>query len=617
MIIYQSDKKQFIDHVFTNKIDEIMNDQYFSKAGRRFGPGEMRSFRNSLGFMDRILADKDIPDDCGISIEYNIPQTSKRIDFIITGQDAHNKDHAILIELKQWEKVELTPKDGLVRTRFENGSADTSHPSYQVWSYAMLLEGFNTAVYESDIQLKPCAYLHNYRKDGIIDNAWYADYIAKAPMFLKDDAEQLRSFIKTHVKYGDKRDILYKIDNGKIKPSKSLADSIVKMLKSNDEFIMIDDQKVVYENVLSITKKKSDRKHVIIVQGGPGTGKSVVAVNLLAATKEGLNVRYVSKNSAPRDVFESKLTGSMRRTHISNMFSGSGSFTEADHNLFDLLIVDEAHRLNAKSGMFSNKGENQVKEIIQASRTSVFFIDEDQRVTFKDIGSKQEVINWATLHNADISEYSLSSQFRCNGSDGYLAWLDNVLQIKDTANQLLDMEYDFKVVDSPEQLKDIIFEKNKINNRARLVAGYCWDWKSKSNPTANDIVIGDSFGMQWNLTTDGNLWIIAPESVKEVGCIHTCQGLEVDYVGVIVGDDLVVRDGKVVTNPAKRAKTDKSLHGYKKLRKFDAESADRKADLIIKNTYRTLMTRGMKGCYVYFTDKETREWFKGLVDRVV
>lgn len=611
MIIYQSDKKQFIDNVFTNKIDEIINDQYFAKLGRRFGPGEMRAFRNSLGFMDRILADRDIPDDCGISIEYNIPQTSKRIDFIITGQDENKKDHAILIELKQWEKAELTNKDGLVRTRFENGSADTSHPSYQVWSYAMLLEGFNTAVYESDIQLKPCAYLHNYKKDGVIDDVWYEDYIKKAPLFLKDDAEKLRLFIKTFVKHGDEKDILYKIDNGKIKPSKNLADSIVKMLKNNDEFIMIDDQKVVYENVLSITRKAQKNKNVIIVQGGPGTGKSVVAVNLLASTREGLNVRYISKNSAPRAVFESKLTGSLKKSHISNMFSGSGSFTDADHNIFDLLIVDEAHRLNEKSGLFSNKGENQVKEIIQSARTSVFFIDEDQRVTFKDIGSKQEIINWAKMYGADISEYSLSSQFRCNGSDGYLAWLDNVLQIKETANEVFDLEYDFKVVNSPEELRDIIFEKNKLNNKARLVAGYCWDWKSKANPAINDIQIGD-FGMKWNLATDGNLWIIAPESVNQIGCVHTCQGLEVDYVGVIVGDDLVVRDGKVITNPNKRAKTDKSLHGYKKLKGFNAEMADKKADAIIKNTYRTLMTRGMKGCYVYFTDKETGEWFKSI-----
>lgn len=612
MIIYQSDKKAFIDNVFTNRIDEIIDDQYFAKARRRFAPGEMRAFRNSLNFMDKILSDNDIPEDAGVCIEYNIPQTSKRIDFVITGQNLEKKDHAILVELKQWDKVNLTDKDGLVNTALGGGMRDTSHPSYQVWSYSTLLESFNEAVYENDIKLKPCAYLHNYKEDGIINNDFYKGYIEKAPIFLKDDAAKLRSFIKDFIKYGDKKDILYSIDNGKIKPSKALADSIVKMINKNSEFVMIDDQKVVYENVLSIAKQATDKKSVIIVEGGPGTGKSVVAVNLLASAKDGLNVRYISKNSAPRDVFGSKLSGEMKKTVISNMFSGSGSFTETENNAFDLLLVDEAHRLSAKSGMFSNKGENQIKEIIQSAKTSVFFLDEDQRVTFKDIGSKQEIINWATHHNVDVLEMKLSSQFRCNGSDGYLAWLDDVLQINETANEIFDLEYDFKVVDSPTELRDIIFEKNKINNKARLVAGYCWDWVSRKDKNLNDITIGD-FGMKWNLASDGNLWIIAKESVNEVGCIHTCQGLEVDYVGVIVGDDFVIRNGKVVTQPKNRAKTDKSLNGYQKLRKDYKEVADAKADLIIKNTYRTLMTRGMKGCYVYFTDDETREWFNKIL----
>jgi hypothetical protein len=217
MIIYQSNKQEFIDNVFTNRIDEIIGDRYFEKLGRRFSRAELDSFKHSLGFMDRILSDKDIPDDCGISIEYNIPQTSKRIDFIITGQDAEKKDNAILVELKQWSEASLTGKDGLVNTRFRGGLADTSHPSYQVWSYAILLESFNEAVYQNDIQLKPCAYLHNYKQDGIIDNPFYQDYIDKAPIFLKDDAQKLRDFIKSFVKFGDKKDILYKIDNGKIK----------------------------------------------------------------------------------------------------------------------------------------------------------------------------------------------------------------------------------------------------------------------------------------------------------------------------------------------------------------------------------------------------------------
>jgi DUF2075 family protein len=485
-----------------------------------------------------------------------------------------------------------------------------------VWSYATLLQSFNETVEEDKIELVPCAYLHNYEQDNVLTNDFYRYYIDKAPLFLKSDALKLREFIKQYIKHGDKTDLMYRIDNGRIRPSKGLADRLSSLLKGNPDFTLIDEQKVVYETALTLGKKSSDTdKNVLIVQGGPGTGKSVVAINLLVAlTRQGLVSHYVTKNSAPRDVFASKLTGSYRKSEISNMFMGSGVFTNSEQSQFDVLIVDEAHRLNEKSGIFKNLGENQVKEIIHASKCSIFFIDEDQRVTFSDIGESGEIKRWAEKLGATVHTMELNSQFRCNGSDGYLAWLDNVLGIKETANYDFDRdEYDFQVVDSPVKLQEMILEKNKINNKARTVAGYCWDWVSKKDRNAADIVIPEfDFKMKWNLASDGNLWILKQEAVSEVGCIHTCQGLEVDYVGVIIGPDFTIRNGQVVIDPSKRAKTDKSLSGYKKLLKENPELAKQKADAIIKNTYRTLMTRGMKGCYVYFVDNETQEYFSKI-----
>ena len=254
---------------------------------------------------------------------------------------------------------------------------------------------------------------------------------------------------------------------------------------------------------------------------------------------------------------------------------------------------------------------HQIKEIINASKFSVFFIDEDQRVTLKDIGEKSEIHKHATELGAEVVEMELESQFRCNGSNGYLAWLDEMLQIRDTANDTLEgSNYDFQIFDDPKLLHQTITEKNKEKNKARMVAGYCWKWISANNPLLKDIEIGN-YRATWNLRKDGQAWIIQPESVSEVGCVHTCQGLEVDYVGVIVGPDLIVRDGKVVTVPEARATTDKSIHGWKKLVKEQEEEIVRqKLDLIIKNTYRTLMTRGQKGCYVYFTDPETAAYFR-------
>ena len=201
----------------------------------------------------------------------------------------------------------------------------------------------------------------------------------------------------------------------------------------------------------------------------------------------------------------------------------------------------------------------------------------------------------------------LESQFRCNGSDGYLAWIDRVLQIRETANITLEgANYEFKVCESATELKELIERRNRLNNKSRMVAGYCWDWISKKTPAAFDFQLdGGVFKAKWNLSVDGALWIMKPDSVREIGCIHTCQGLELDYVGVIIGPDLIVRDGEVVTDGSKRSSGDSSIKGYKGLLKTDYASAREKADLIIKNTYRTLMTRGTKGCYVYSTDPET------------
>lgn len=615
MIVYSGTKRDFQNDVMSNDIGNIILKAYKAATGKNTGKSEVDSWINSLQYMDRVLTDDEIPPDSSIAVEYHIPQSSKRIDFIICGKNEQETDTAVLIELKQWQTASMTDKDGVVSTRFKHGEKETSHPSYQVWSYQVLLEDYNQTVQEESIKLIPCAYLHNYDPDDVIDNDFYMEYLQKAPIFLKPDAQKLRDFIKKHVKYGDKDRLMYRIDQGKIKPSKNLADQLSSMLKGNEEFVLIDDQKVAYETALKLAGESSElAKNVLIIEGGPGTGKSVLAINLLVElTKREFVAQYVTRNSAPREVYKAKLTGTFSRSRIDSMFSGSGTFHALDSTTFDCLLVDEAHRLNEKSGMFNHLGENQIKEIINASKLSVFCIDEDQKVTLKDIGSKDEIRFWATQSGAAVTELALESQFRCNGSDGYLAWLDNTLQIHETANTTLEgIDYDFRVIDDPGELHNLIKEKNKEKNKARMVAGYCWKWISKKRPELRDIVIGD-YEATWNLDVDGQAWIIKPNSVSEVGCIHTCQGLEVDYIGVIVGPDLIVRDGQVTTVPEARASTDKSVHGWKSLMRENPEAAKIQLDQIIKNTYRTLMTRGQKGCYIYCTDPETQAYFKVFV----
>lgn len=607
MIIYQASKSQFLHHALRDDIEDVVSRHYRSATGHSVGPSEMQSWKHSLLEMAKVLGDEEIPDDAGVAIEYQLPQSAKRIDFVITGEDALARTKVMIIELKQWSESRRSDKDAIVWARRGGraGEREGTHPSYQAWSYAAYLQDFNTAVQDGGMTLQPCAYLHNHPRDGEIDHPHYRAHLERAPLFLARERAKLQAFIREHVRHGDRKGALYAIERGRIRPSKMLIDSVAGLLQGKPEFVLIDDQKVAHETILQADARAIQHKQVVIVQGGPGTGKSVIAINLLGALiARQRNVRYVSKNAAPRAVYEAKLTGTFTKTRISNLFSGSGAFVNVEADSYDTLIVDEAHRLNEKSGLYRNLGDNQVKELIRSARCTVFFVDDDQRVTLLDIGHTEELRRRARELGAEVTELELSSQFRCNGSDGYLAWLDNTLDIRGTMNPTLDgAEYDFRVFDNPSDLHALVALKNRANNRSRVVAGYCWKWPSKKDAQAWDIEMPQfDYRRRWNLDKDGSLWIVTPGSVEQVGCIHTCQGLELDYVGVIIGPDLAYRDGHIVTDATKRASSDQSVKGLKSMLKAEPAASLAMADAIVKNTYRTLLTRGMKGCYVYCTD---------------
>lgn len=617
MLIYNGLKTDFMADTENDVLETKLYDAIKNKMNRSTGLSELNSWRNSLKEMYITLNDSKIPSDVGVAIEYNIPQTSKRVDFLISGYNKDNKGNVVIVELKQWEKLQAVEgQDAIVETYTGGANRRVVHPSYQAWSYAALIKDYNEYVQEAEIELHPCAYLHNYPRteNDPLDAMQYEEILTDAPAFTYGQRELLRKFIKDNITTGDNEDTLVRIEHGKIRPSKQLQDSISSMLKGNKEFIMLDEQKVVYESILSLSMKcqKECQKRTIIVEGGPGTGKTVIAINLLAElTKRNQFVQYVSKNAAPRTVYGYKLKGTMKKSSVDNLFKGSGCYTEAPINSVGTILADEAHRLNEKSGMFQNMGENQIKEIIHASWCSVFFIDESQRVTTSDIGSVDEIEKWARKEHSEVIKMKLVSQFRCNGSDGYLAWLDDVLQIRETANYDLEgIDYDIRICDSPLEMEHIVVEKNNIRNRARILAGYCWNWPKETRNDVNyhDIKIGE-YGISWNLD-GGDAFAINPDSVHEAGCIHTSQGLEFDYVGVIIGDDLRYKDGKVVTDYSKRANTDQSMKGIKGLAKENPEKASQVAEEIIKNTYRTLMTRGMKGCYVYCTDEKLADYLR-------
>lgn len=617
MIIYSGSKADFMVQVEEDTIAYTIRDNILEKMHRKTPDAEFRSWVNSLEYMYKVLNDDGIPRNSGIAIEYNLPNTAKRVDFLVSGYDAKRSANVVIIELKQWEKLnKVEGLDALVETFTGGRERRVVHPSYQAWSYAEMIRDYNEYAQIVGVNLWPCAYLHNYMRvqDDPLDDPIYKDYLDEAPAFAKGDVRKLREFIKRVVETGDDSEILYEIDNGRIKPSKSLQDAIVGMLESNPEFNLIDDQKVVFERIMELSRQceRDGKKRVLIATGGPGTGKTVIAMNLLARlTQEGVFVQYCSKNSAPRTVYAKKLKGHRTKSSIDNMFKGSGAYVEAPRNAVGVVLADEAHRLNEKSGLYGNQGINQIHEIIHAARLSVFFIDECQRVTVKDIGSVGEIKRWAAVNGAEVYEEELTSQFRCNGSDGYLAWLDDVLEIRETANYDIEgIDYDFEVLDSPDEMRQKVIERNQGSNKSRILAGYCWNWPraGRADTNTHEITIGD-FEISWNLD-GGEAFALSPTSINEAGCIHTTQGLEFEYVGVIIGDDLRYEGDHVVTDYTKRAGTDQSIKGLKKMEREDPKHALKLADEIIKNTYRTLMTRGMKGCYVYATDPNLRSYLK-------
>ena len=622
MIVYNGSKRLFVEDVkygvIADKIQALLREKGLSGGQDR----EFDSWHNSMQFMRNIVDDPEIDDDVQVAIEYNIPHTSKRVDFIIVGTDKVGKDNIVIVELKQWSKAEVVDDQMhyCVRTYVANDNRIVCHPSYQAYSYSRFLANYSQMIQDQEVNLVPCAYLHNYKPEfkSALSSEIYEEWYSAAPFFIRDETREFSAFVKKFIhKKSSRGDLLYLVENGRIKPSKSLQDALSSMVSGVPEFTLLDEQAVCYDMCLrTMTQCLADKKkRTIVIQGGPGTGKSVLAVNLLMKmTNNDLNAAYVTKNSAPRQAFLSLLSGNKarRRVDIEHMFRSPFGLNKAKSNDYDCLIVDEAHRL-VKQMYRDWGGENQIKECINAALLTIFLLDEDQAVTTSDIGSIDEIRNWCEALGSRMimnEETKLVSQFRCNGSDAYIQFIDGLLQRnhEHIVIDLPELNYDFQVFDSAVAMREALREKNNINNKARMVAGYCYDWNVRNHRGEVDIELPGGFQAKWNLEND-KIWAINPNSFEEVGCIHTAQGLEFDYVGVIIGKDIYYdpASGMVKTNKAAISSDDRSS-GIR-------SSSEIEAKRLILNTYKTLLTRGQKGCYVYCEDDALRDYFRSQSEK--
>ncbi|MBI9008987.1 MAG: DUF2075 domain-containing protein [Tenericutes bacterium] len=605
MIAYNEELNVFNNHIENN----IIVEKILNKLGQNVGESQKRAFKNSLGEMYKVLNGTNIPKNVRIGIEYKIPITTRRIDFIISGSDG-NRDNMVIVELKQWDKVTKTDIPNVVLL----GTREYTHPSWQAYSYAATIEHFNEAIEKEKINLQSLAFLHNYKEeylDELTDNI-YKDSIDLAPVFISKDYGKLRNFIEKYIKASSKKDLLYEIENGKIKPTKLLVDVMGNMLNNNKEFILLDEQKVVSETLYTIATRNQldNRKHVVIVEGGAGTGKSVIAIDLLGKLiiKKAYTTFYVAKSSYVKENYLKKLTRSVPKySFLRTLFRGSGNFIDSVNNEFNCLIVDEAHRLTERTKIsWFYKGENQIKEIINAAKISIFFIDSKQSIDIKDFGTIEEIKKWASYYNGIIHHsptLKLKNQFRCNGSDEYLSWVDSVVYNEEYEKSNQSINYDIKIFDDIMDLKNAIVEKNN-NNKSRMISGDVFPWLSRTDKFAIDINIGD-FHAQWNRT---KAFATDARAINEVGCIHTTQGMEFEYVGLIIGNDLLYRNCKVLTDYTKHPD---GANEFKPPHKRKVDPADSKIiDELIRNTYRVLMSRGQRGCYIYCMDKELSKYLK-------
>lgn len=304
MRLYSGLSPDFIRDNVHNRIAEKLKDAFFRQYRHNPAPSEVNSWRNSLRAVSQVIDDADL-DDHGILLEYQLPMSSKRLDCMITGTDEAQRDNAVILELKQWDKCGDAGADNLVTTYVGGRERDLLHPSAQVHQYQRYLEDSHTAFYEppAPIELASCAYLHNYTADD--GDVLFADrfrpILDASPVFTADDVEPLQAFLLKRIREGRGEPILRRVEQSRFRPSKKLLEHVGEVVKGNPAYVLLDEQLVVFERVLATARRGFDdrKKTALIIQGGPGTGKSVIAINLLAALSSGgFNAQYATGSKA-------------------------------------------------------------------------------------------------------------------------------------------------------------------------------------------------------------------------------------------------------------------------------------------------------------------------------
>ena len=622
MRLYSGMSKDFIGESQRNQIAERLKGAFFSYYRYHPSPAEVNSWRNSLRAMADVLQIGGLQEQ-GVMLEYQLPLSSKRLDCMLCGTDDRNAQRAVIVELKQWDKCESADPENVVRSWVGGRNRTLLHPSVQVGHYRQYLEDTHTAFHEgpNPIVLSACSYLHNYRieaGDPIVAPK-FEEALKTDPLFDLDDAEHLAQHLRNHLGAGGGRPVLDRVERSRYRSSRKLMDHVATAIERQSPWVLLDEQVVVFEHIRDAARRglAGRKKHVVIVRGGPGTGKSVLAINLMAQLlRDGTNSHYATGSKAFTETLW-EIVG--RRSK--GTFKYFNNYGRALPEEVDVLICDESHRIRETSNSRFTKKEHrskkpQVREILDAAKVAVFFIDDRQVVRPNEVGSTAHIREHAEAVGADVAEFELDVQFRCAGSDGFINWINNTLGVERTANVIWDGGdgFDFKIMKSPEELEAAIRARAAEGHTARVAAGFCWPWSvpRPDGTLVDDVVIGD-YRRPWD-AKPGNwklapgipsaaLWATDPNGINQIGCVYNIQGFELDYAGVIWGKDLVYDFDKGQWTGNRQESSDSVVK----------RSKDKFVDLV-KNTYRVLLSRGMKGCYVYFMDKDTERFVRSRME---
>lgn len=617
MHLYASSSAEFIRDATRDLIAVQLRDRFEQRFRYKPPVSEVRAWQNSLSRMATVLRDADLTDH-GVVVELQLPLSSKRLDCMVTGHDQNGDKSAVIVELKQWDSVGPSPIPGCVTTYLGHGIRDVLHPSDQAGSYQRYLLDTHTAFWSDGIRLEACSWLHNMKTTdaGVLFDDSFETLLALNPSFMGDTVTGLEEFLTTMVARGDGIPVMESVLKGSFRPSKRLLDHVARMIEAESAYVLLDEQKVAFNDILARVRasRLDDERTVFLVRGGPGTGKSVIAVNLVG---ELARLGYTVNHATGSRSFTETLRAAVGK-RAGAVFSYYRNYSVAEPDGLEVLVLDEAHRVRETSDnrfthQVNKSGKPQIDELLAAARTTVFFIDDLQVVRPGEVGSSLLIKDAASRAGARLVEHELEAQFRCGGSDHFLSWVANLLELEQTQDVMWNpgVEFDFDVVDTPEELEALIRMRHEEGHTARLAAGFCWPW---SDPLPDgtlepDVKIG-GWSMPWNAKPDAgrlapgipksNNWATDPGGVNQVGCVYTAQGFEYDYAGVIVGKDLVWRPREGWVGHPEYSK-DSGV--TRKLRSSGFSFTD-----LAKHTYRVLLTRGLRGCYVYFDDAPTRDF---------